>query len=41
MQSLVRMRQARAQRKLLAQAAELAEVLGVSRWAALWPVAAP
>ena len=36
MQSLVRVRQARAQRKLLAQAAQLAELLGVSRWAALW-----
>lgn len=36
MQSLMRVRQARAQRKLLAEATDLAAALGVSKWSALW-----
>ena len=34
--AIIRVRQARKQRKLLAEAQELSEMLGVSKWAALW-----
>ena len=36
LQSIIRVRKARAQRRQLEAAAELAETLGISKWAALW-----
>ena len=39
--TLIRIRQARQQRKLLQEAAELASMLGISKWAALWMLRNP